>query len=85
MAKLKNYRQLQADIDRHPVRRARVDAERATALREQLEYSLAELSRAREITQEAGQFGEQLKFKFDILAPEKYAGRMLVGWASAKF
>ncbi|MEO5840308.1 MAG: XRE family transcriptional regulator [Acidimicrobiales bacterium] len=53
MAKLKNYRQLQAGIDRDPVRRARVDAERAAALREQLEYSLAELRRAREITQEA--------------------------------
>jgi len=33
---------------------------------------------------EDGQYGQQLKFSFDLLV-EEYADRTLLGWASAKF
>ena len=36
------------------------------------------------ITEEEGQFGKQLKFQFDLLAPDLFM-RYITGWATAKF
>jgi hypothetical protein len=51
MASKKKFDVLRAKIDADPARRARVDAEKAEVLREQLDFKLAELRQIREITQ----------------------------------
>ncbi len=40
------------------------------------------LAEVLEITSETGNFGPQFKWKFEILKPEEYAGKALIGWTS---
>ncbi len=37
------------------------------------------------VEQVAGQYGNQLKIRFAIRAPQDYAGQVLIGWCSATF